>query len=148
MIEEKSFIVNKELTEKYLKGTDKELFENTILTINSSSSARLVINMLPGEERPDEIKSSLIANRLRELVGPVIGTERLIYGSGGNFGGSPVSVALLGNNITELKAAKAELKQVLSDNPLLKDVEDTDPAGIKEIRLKLKESAYLLGLDL
>lgn len=148
MIEEKSFIVNQEFTEKYLKGTGKELFENTILTLNSSSSARLVINMLPGEERPDEIVSSAVANRLRELVGPVIGTERLIFGSGGNFGGSPVSVALLGNNIEELKAAKNELKLILQENPLLKDVEDNDPAGIKEIRLQLKESAYLLGLDL
>lgn len=148
MIEEKSFLVNKELTEEYLKGTGKELFENTILTINSSSSAKLDINMLPGEERPDAINSSLVANRLREIVGPIIGTERLVFGSGGNFGGSPVSVALLGNNIEELKGAKEELKTILSENPLLKDIEDNDPAGIKEIRLKLKESAYLLGLDL
>jgi len=148
MIEEKSFIVNQELSEKYLKGTDKQLFENTILTISSSSSAKLQINMLPGEERPDAIKSDLVANRLRELVGPVIGTERLIFGSGGNFGGSPVSVSLLGNNIEELKAAKIELKEVLASNPLLKDIEDNDPAGIKEIRIELKESAYLLGLNL
>ena len=104
--------------------------------------------MLPGEERPDAIKSSMVANRLRELVGPVIGTERLIFGSGGNFGGSPVSVSLLGNNIEELKASKIELKQYLESNPLLKDIEDNDPAGIKEIRLQLKESAYFLGLDL
>ena len=148
MIEDKAEIVNQEFTEKYLKGTDKVLFENTIKSINSSSSARLAINMLPGEERPDEINSSLVANRLRELVGPVIGTERLIFGSGGNFGGSPVSVSLLSNNIEELKAAKVELKQILESNPLLKDVSDNDPAGIKEIRLELKESAYLLGLDL
>ncbi|WCO02282.1 efflux RND transporter permease subunit [Psychroserpens ponticola] len=148
MIEEKSFIVNQELTEKYLKGTNKQLFENTILTISSSSSASLQINLLPGEERPDAIKSDVVANRLRELVGPVIGTERLIFGSGGNFGGSPVSVSLLGNNIAELKAAKIELKQVLASNPLLKDIEDNDPAGIKEIRIELKESAYLLGLNL
>ncbi|MDB2462545.1 efflux RND transporter permease subunit [Algibacter sp.] len=148
MIEEKAFIVNQELTEKYFKDTDKQLFENTILNIQSSSSASLRINLLPGEERPDAIKSSLVANRLRELVGPVIGTERLIFGSGGNFGGSPVSVSLLGNNIEELKAAKIELKAVLTSNPLLKDIEDNDPAGIKEIRIELKESAYLLGLNL
>ncbi|GAA3557037.1 efflux RND transporter permease subunit [Snuella lapsa] len=148
MIEEASFLVNKEFTEKYLQGTDKQLFENTILTIRSSSSAVLDINMLPGEERPDVINASLVANRLRELVGPVIGTERLIFGSGGNFGGSPVSVSLLSNNIEELKAAKLELKSTLQSNPLLKDVADNDPAGIKEIRLQLKESAYLLGLDL
>jgi len=148
MIEQKSYLVNQELTEEYLQGTGKELFENTILSITSSSSARLQINMLPGEERPDAINSRLVANRLREIVGPVIGTERLIFGSGGNFGGSPVSVSLLSNNIDELKAAKFELKKVLQSNPLLKDVEDNDPAGIKEIRLELKESAYLMGLDL
>ncbi|CAH8282658.1 multidrug efflux pump subunit AcrB [Mariniflexile fucanivorans] len=148
MIEDKSFIVNKEFTEEYLEGTGKKLFENTILTLNSSSSATLRINLLPGEERPDVISSSLVANRLRELVGPVIGTERLIFGSGGNFGGNPVSVSLLSNNIDELKAAKLELKSILETNPLLKDVSDNDPAGIKEIRLELKESAYLLGLDL
>ncbi|WP_426431152.1 efflux RND transporter permease subunit [Winogradskyella sp. HB-48] len=148
MIEEKSFIVNEELTEKYLKGTGKQLFENTIVSINSSSSANLRINLLPGEERPDEIQSFLITKRLEELVGPVIGTERLIYGSGGNFGGNPVSVSLLSNNIQELKASKEELKKYLQSNPLLKDIGDNDPAGIKEIRLELKESAYLLGLDL
>jgi len=148
MIEEKSFIVNKEFTEEYLKGSDKQLFENTILSLNSSSSARLQINLLPGEERPDAINTSLVANRLRELVGPVVGVERLIFGSGGNFGGSPVSVSLLSNNISELKVAKLELKSFLESNPLLKDIEDNDPAGIKEIRLELKENAYLLGLDL
>jgi multidrug efflux pump subunit AcrB len=148
MIQEKAEIVNQEFTEKYLSGTDKVLFENTIKSIKSASSASLNINMLPGEERPDIINSDLVANRLRELVGPVIGTERLIFGSGRNFGGSPVSVSLLSNNIEELKAAKGELKTILESNPLLKDVADNDPAGIKEIRLELKESAYLLGLDL
>ncbi|MAU71819.1 MAG: RND transporter [Pseudozobellia sp.] len=149
LIEEKSSIVNEELTEKYLKGTGKQLFENTIRNLGpGSSSATLMINLLPGEERPDEIRSDMVTNRLQELVGPVIGVESLIYGSGGNFGGNPVSVSLLGNNIEELKAAKNELKSVLLNNSLLKDVADNDPAGIKEIRLELKENAYLLGLDL
>ncbi len=149
LIEEKAEIVNQELTEKYLKGTGKVLFENVIKTIGpGSSSATLRINLLPGEERPDAIRADLVTSRLDELVGPVIGVESLIYGSGGNFGGSPVSVSLLGNNIQELKAAKQELKSFLQDNATLKDVADNDPAGIKEIRLKLKENAYLLGLDL
>ena len=148
MIEEKAYIVNDEFTEQYLQGTDKELVRNTIRRVTSSSSASLSINMLPGEERPDEINAALVANRLRELVGPVVGVERLTFGSGGNFGGSPVSVSLLSNSIGELKAAKQDLKEILEANPLLKDVTDNDPAGIKEIRLELKESAYLLGLDL
>ncbi len=149
LIEEKAVIVNEELTETYLKGTDKVLFENMIKSVGpGSSSATLVINLLPGEERPDAVKSDLVTTRLRELVGPVVGAESLIYGSGGNFGGDPVSVSLLGNNISELKAAKAELKSAMLSNDLLKDVADNDPAGIKEIQLELKDNAYLLGLDL
>lgn len=149
MIEEKAEIVNQELTDKYLKGTGKVLYENVIKNLGpGSSAASLTLNLLPGEERPDEIVSDLVTNRLRELVGPVIGIESLIYGSGGNFGGNPVSVSLLGNNIAELKAAKNELKTAMLNNSALKDIEDNDPAGIKEIRLELKENAYLLGLDL
>ncbi|NND52363.1 MAG: efflux RND transporter permease subunit [Flavobacteriaceae bacterium] len=148
MIEEKAWIVNDEITEEYLDG-EKELMENVIKTIGpGASNASLTINMLPGEERPDAVTSSLVTSRLRELVGPVIGVESLVFGSGGNFGGSPVSVSLLGNNIAELKAAKEELKEEMISNPLLKDVTDNDPAGIKEIRIELKESAHLLGLNL
>lgn len=149
LIQDKAAIVNDELTEEYLQGSGKELFKNMIKNVGpGSSAATLIINLLPGEERPDAIRSDVVTRRLRELVGPVFGVESLIYGSGGNFGGDPVSVALLGNNIGELKAAKAELKAAMVGNSLLKDVADNDPAGIKEIQLKLKENAYLLGLDL
>ncbi len=151
MIEEKAWLVNQELTAEFLQTEDyqgKELFENVIRRVSASSDASLRINLLPGEERPNAINSGLVANRLREKVGPVFGSERLIFGSGGNFGGSPVSVSLLGNNIQELKAAKEEFKKVLQNDARLKDIADNDPAGIKEIRLELKENAYALGLNL
>ncbi|NNK55052.1 MAG: efflux RND transporter permease subunit, partial [Flavobacteriaceae bacterium] len=148
-IESKAREVNEEITKEYLEGTDKVLVENIIKKVGpGASAASLTINMLPGEERPDEITSGLVTDRLREKVGPVYGVESLVFGSGGNFGGRPVSVSLLGNNIQELKAVKEELKSEMVSNPLLKDVTDNDPAGIKEIRLELKESAYLLGLNL
>jgi len=149
-IEAKAIEVTNEINKEYL-GDDyeKHLVENMIKSIGpGSSSASLRINLLPGEERPNEITSDLVTNRLRERVGPVIGVESLVYGGGGNFGGLPVSVSLLGNDISELKAVKAELKQSLEGNVLLKDVTDNDPAGIKEIRLELNESAYALGLNL
>ena len=148
MIEDKAWIVNQELSQEYLTG-DQLLVENIIRNVGpGASNASLRINLLPGEERPDAVTSGLVTNRLRELVGPVFGVESLIFGSGGNFGGRPVSVSLLGNNIAELKAAKNELKQVMVSNALLKDVTDNDPAGIKEIRMELKDNAYLLGLNL
>ncbi|WP_438710997.1 efflux RND transporter permease subunit [Aquimarina muelleri] len=152
LIEEKAWQVNNELTEQYLQDPlyqDKKLFENVITNLGpGSASASVIINLLPGEERPDEISSSLVTDLISNKMGRVTGVESLVYGSGGNFGGRPVSVSLLGNNIEELKAAKVELKKSLVNNALLKDVTDNDPAGIKEIRIELKENAYLLGLNL
>ena len=149
LIETKAEMVNRELTDKYLKGEGKILFENIIKDIGpGSSTASLTINLLPGEERPPVISATIVSNRLEELVGPVIGVESLIYGSGNNFGGAPIAVSILGNNIKELKAAKKELKTILENNTALKDIADNDPAGIKEVRLQLKENAYLLGLNL
>lgn len=149
LIEEKSKILEQELNAKYLSETEKTLFVNRIKTLgNGSSRASLTLNMLPGEERPDIIRANMVSSRLAELVGPVIGAESLVFGSGNNFGGSPVSVSLLSNNIEELKAAKTELKQILLSNDLLKDVTDNDPAGIKEITIQLKDNGYALGLDL
>jgi len=151
-IEEKAWEVNEELSAKYLKGSEyggKKLFKNVITKIGpGSANASLVVNLLPGEERPDEILSSMVTNQISKKMGDVAGVESLVYGSGGNFGGRPVSVSLLGNNIEELKAAKKELKKSLVSNALLKDVTDNDPAGIKEIRIELKNNAYLLGLNL
>ncbi|WP_405611172.1 efflux RND transporter permease subunit [Polaribacter sp. Asnod1-A03] len=144
-IEEKAWIVGKEFTEK--QSGKEEVVQNIIKRVGpGSANATLNINLLPGESR--EFSSPEITNALREKVGKVYGVESLVFGSGGNFGGSPVAVSLLGNNIDELKAAKEDLKIALENNPLLKDISDNDPAGIKEVNITLKDNAYLLGLNL
>ena len=144
-IEEAAWQVANEYTEKQTGNTP--VVENIIKRIGpGSSNARLTINLLPGEFR--DFASGDITNAIREKAGIIYGAESLTFGSGMNFGGSPVAVSLLGNNIDELKAAKTELKNELTSNTILKDVSDTDPAGIKEVRIKLKNDAYILGLTL
>jgi multidrug efflux pump subunit AcrB len=145
-IENKVWAVEKEFTKKY--GVDNEsVVDNITKRVGPGrSSASLRINLLPGEQR--SFSSREITNAIRERVGKIYGIEALTFGSGGNFGGSPVSVSLLSNNITELKAAKNELKSELNKNQDLKDVTDNDPQGIKEIKINLKDNAYLLGLTL
>ncbi|AUC85543.1 RND transporter [Polaribacter sp. ALD11] len=144
-IEEKVWITNKEYTEKQTGNIS--VVENVIKRIGpGSANATLTVNLLPGEAR--DFSSPEITNSISDKVGKVYGVESLIIGSGGNFGGSPVAVSLLGNNINELKAAKQELKLELENNALLKDISDNDPAGIKEIKITLKDNAYLLGLNL
>lgn len=145
LIEEAALEVGKEYDE--IQSGDLPVVDNIIKQIGpSSNSASLSVNLLPGESR--DFPSQEITNAIRDRVGPIYGVESLTYGSGGNFGGSPVSVSLVGNNVSELKLAKEELKAELASNPGLKDITDTDPAGIKEIKISLKEDAYLLGFTL
>ncbi len=142
-IERAIWVVNDTFTRK--QGTGDQVVENVIKQIGPGSAAASIrVNLLPGESRA--FPSYEITNAIREEVGEFIGVESLTYGSGGNFGGSLVAISLLGNNITELKAAKNELKAALNQLAPLKDVSDNDPEGIKEIRLDLKDNAYLLGL--
>ncbi|GEQ85443.1 acriflavin resistance protein [Patiriisocius marinistellae] len=145
MVEKAAWKVNDEYTAK--QTGNKQVVENIIKRVGpGNNKASLNVNLLPGEER--DFASPDITNSIRAAVGEVYGVERLTFGSGGNFGGSPVSISLLGNNSTELKQAKEELKLVLENNSLLADVSDTDPEGIKEINIELKENAYALGLNL
>ncbi len=144
-IEKVAWEINEEFTGKQI--SHESVVQNIIKRIGpGSANGSLDINLLPGEAR--DFSSPEITDAIRERVGKVHGVESLTFGSGGNFGGSPVAVSLLGNNISELKAAKEELKAVLTNNPLLKDIADNDPAGIKEVKIALKENAYLLGLNL
>lgn len=144
-IEKIAWEVNEEYTGKQTSG--ESVIQNIIKRIGpGSANGSLTINLLPGEAR--DFSSPEITNAIRDKVGKVHGVESLTFGSGGNFGGSPVAISLLGNNIEELKAAKAELKTILENNALLKDISDNDPSGIKEVRIALKENAHLLGLNL
>ena len=145
IIEYAAIKVNEEYTEKQ---TDNLLvIENIIKRIGPGTSrSTLTLNLLPGEDR--DFSSPELTSAIRDKVGDLQGVESLTFGSGGNFAGYPISISLLGNNISELKAAKIELKNSMSTQPNLKDVTDNDPSGIKEIKIELKKNAYLLGLNL
>ena len=144
-IEKAAWVVNEQFKEKQSGG--KSVMENIVRRIGPGTSrASLEINLLGGEER--DFPSNIIANAIEKETGPIHGVENLVFGAGRNFGGSPVSISLTGSNIEELKGAKKALREALRSNDRLKDVTDNDPAGIKEVKLSLKENAYLLGLNL
>jgi len=144
VIEAKAWAVNEEFTAK--QSSKEEVIQNIIKRLGpGTGNGSLSINLLPGESR--DFPSTDIGNAIRAAMGPVYGVEALTYGGGRNFGGSPISISLLGSDIAELKAAKAELKEIMLSNALLKDITDNDPQGIKEVNIELKEKAYLLGLS-
>lgn len=145
LVEEAAWRVNEAFAKK--QTDNLQVVENTVKRVGpGNNKASVQVNLLPGEDR--DFSSAEITNAIREEVGPVFGVESLTFGSGSNFGGAPVSVSILGNNIDELQRAKEKLKGWMEDNSQLKDVTDNDPKGIKEIDINLKPSAFALGLDL
>lgn len=143
-IEEKAWLLNDKLAKEY---DLEDPIQNIIKKIGPGSSvASLRINLLPGESR--NFPSYIVSTELSEMVGVIIGAEAVEFGSGSNFGGKPVSVALMSSNTEELKAAKEFLKSEFRKNPLLKDVTDNDPEGIKEINIVLKDRAHAMGFTL
>ena len=143
-IEEQAWILNEQLQEEY-KLDDP--IQNIIKKIGpGSSTASLTINLLPGERR--NFPSFVASTALSEMVGDIDQAEAVEFGSGSNFGGKPISIALMSSNTAELKSAKEYLKAELQKNPLLKDITDNDPEGIKEINITLKEQAFAMGFTL
>jgi len=144
-IESIAWQVNDEFADR--QSGDEDIIQNIIKNVGpGTANASLQINLLPGENR--DIAAFEISTAINDKVGPIYGAESVEFGSGGNFGGKPVSISLISENTKELKAAKEYLKGELKKNPLLKDISDNDPEGIKEIEIKLKDNAQAMGFQL
>jgi len=144
-IEESVWLVNEDFRKK--SSNSQQIVRNSIRRIGpSSSDGSLLLNLLPGELR--DFSANEITAAIRIKAGEFDEVESLSYGSGSRFGGVPVAISLLGIDIDELKSAKRDLKKAMVEMPVLKDISDNDPAGVKEIQIKLNENAYSLGLNL
>ena len=163
-VESKVIEAGKELEDIYMKDDERNLIEyinkNIGLSadnmsmivgfgdVGGSSTASLEIYMLDSEERPQSLRASMLAKLIREKTGEIVGAEKFIVNDAANFGGSPVSISIMSNNVSELKSAKIELVESLKSNPSLTDVSHNDPEGTQEINIKLKENANQVGLNL
>jgi len=142
-IREAALDVNDSLRDQIPGGQDviRMVELSTGPTTNEGS---LDIILLNSEERI--VSSTVVVNALREITGPIYEAENLTFGTVGAFG-KPVSVSLLSKNYEDLEAVKLRLKDAMAQVAELRDVVDTDLEGVREIRLKLKDKAYLLGLN-
>jgi multidrug efflux pump subunit AcrB len=109
----------------------------------NSNDATIQVILLNGEIR--NLESFKISNMIREKVGEVYEAETLIYGGGSIFG-KPVSLSLISQDLNDLDGIKTFLKKELGDMSEIGNVTDNDLLGLREIEIKLKEKAYLLGL--
>ncbi|MBE0640528.1 MAG: efflux RND transporter permease subunit, partial [Bacteroidales bacterium] len=92
------------------------------------------------------VSSFEVVNRVRDKIGLVKEAEKFTV-AGRNTFGYPVSVSLLGRDLTKLEAAKSELIAGMGKISAINNVIDNNAAGKQEIQLHLKPKAYFLGLS-
>lgn len=110
----------------------------------STYEGTINIQLLDGETR--EMKVLEVTSMIRQRVGPIYGADNVSFATFSPFG-RPVSVSFLGNNLEELSAASAALREEMEKREDLKDVIDNNQEGLKEVNIYLKPRARYLGLS-
>ncbi len=149
-IEEIVWAVNDEMSAEredglqYILGVKRDIGSNDFGDAGSHAG-KLTLQLLDGELRG--MDSFVFANRIRKAVGPRPEAQKISFGRASMFG-KPVSVSLLGSNLTELTKASDLLTAELNQFPTLRDVSLGSKEGRREIDITLKPLAYSLGLTL
>ena len=134
--------VNERLTAEREDGLP--VIENVVRKVGPNThTGNLAIQLLKGETR--NIPAFKIENLIREEAGTISGAEKVTFGVASPFG-KPVSITLLSQDFNQLNKAKTEVREVMMTYSELKDVVENTQLGPQEIRLRLKEKAYALGL--
>lgn len=145
-IEKVAWELNEEYKEEHFNG-EGNIIEKIQKTVGPSTNVgKLDFYLMKGELR-DSIKNRMITAAIRKKLGPVPEAERLNFGLGNVFG-TPVSISLLSSDEQELLGAVSEFKQQLKLIDELRDIEDNNKLGLKEVSIELKPKAYNLGFTI
>jgi len=93
------------------------------------------------------VSSFDISGRVKEKIGEVNDVEKYTIGAFNRWG-APVSISLLGNDLEQLNQANDFFQGELRKMASLYNINDNNPLGSREVRLRLKPKAYYLGMDL
>jgi multidrug efflux pump subunit AcrB len=106
----------------------------------------VTLELVPSEQRT--ISTGEIAQRWRELTGPVAGAEELIFASSLFSAGQEIFIQLQGPDIERLREAADRTKAALGAYPGVIDIADSFRAGKREVKLSILPGAEALGLTL
>ena len=117
------------------------------MSAGGSHKAEVVLEMVPVLERKG-MSANEIADRWRELTGPIPDAVELQFDASTFSAGQPLLIKLKGRDVEELRLAAASLREELSRYPGVLDLSDSFRAGKQEVKLDIRESAKPLGLTL
>jgi len=117
-------------------GSTEELGES------GSHAAMIRVNL---DVEGKGVSSFEIAKRVEDKIKRDPSLEKFMVG-GGNRWGKDVEIAIKGDDYRKIKEAKEALKKELARFSELKDIADNGGQGNRELQLRLKDKARVLGL--
>lgn len=159
-IERAATLLNDQMTEEL--GLPSSVVQNTLTSIGinvdrdgpgrpaqagRSNLAEIVVDLLPLKER-NNLSAKVIAQRWRELVGPIPDAVKLKFDANTYSAGNPIEYQIKGRDVNRMRLAAEELKAELSRYTGVFDIGDSFRAGKQEIQLDLLPEARNLDLTL
>ena len=114
----------------------------------SASGAHLAevnVELTPSEDR--SVSTMEIRDLWRKFTGDIPDSLELDFTSSLMSTGDPINIQLTGNSVDELRTIALELKNVLRRYPGVYDITDSFRSGKREVKLKIKPEAEILGLS-
>jgi len=112
----------------------------------AANLGEVTLELTPAEDRA--ISSSEIAERWRDLTGPIPDAIEVTFTASLFSAGEDINVQLTGKDMEELQAAAEELKARLGHYAGVFEITDSFRTGKEEVKLNIKPGAELLGLTL
>ncbi|MEM1436083.1 MAG: efflux RND transporter permease subunit, partial [Pseudomonadota bacterium] len=159
-IERAAVRLNGEMTREL--GLSTPLIQNTLTSIGinvdrdgpgrppeagRSNLAELVIDLLPLKERGN-LSANVIAQRWRDLVGPIPDAVKLKFDANTFSAGNPIEYQIKGTDVDRMRQAAEEMKAELTRYSGVFDIADSFRSGKQEIQLQLLPEARNLNITL
>ncbi len=125
---------------------DQKLVQDYLSFSLSESKVQFIAELIPSENRK-EVGARDFVDKWRENLAPIPGAEKTSFtGTIGPGNRTAIDFQLEGNDVEQLDAAAAELKEALEQYPGVYDVADSFTVGKQEIKLNILPEAEVLGL--
>lgn len=106
----------------------------------------VTLQLTPSQSR--SIDTRAVANRWRDLAGPVTDAVELKFSTALFTAGNAIDIQLAGANVDDLRIVAAALREQLGTYPGVIDITDSFRAGKQELKLDVQPSGEALGLSL
>lgn len=106
----------------------------------------VTLQLTPSQSR--DINTREVANRWRELAGPIADAVELTFSTSLFTAGNAIDIQLAGANVDDLRTVAASLRDKLGTYPGVIDITDSFRSGKQELRLDVQPSGEALGLSL